>query len=275
MALPIRKYFNFEDAVTYLSSNNEKCSVSDLIHFAETERMEVICFFRGMWKFDYHRENDFRSVFIDLHKQQSNKHLSISQDRYTETHYTSDLCSYHVMSDDSRQEESPLLIMLRGFLSPVPLNSHVFWQTLMKERNVDIGSIEFAVPLAAADIDLDLVGIPNSGPIQRFTFENSRLNLTDFLITKAEIDLLRAGGRDAKEPHDDFKTIAECAPKSKTINSQNTLIHSLLKVYCPDAIDHPHAALGKAGKLTKAFAKAGIEFPVTPETLSKWIKPNT
>lgn len=274
MAFPVREYYSFEDAVTYFSAKKETCSISDLIHFAETGAIEVCCFFRGCWSFDYHSEDDCRSCFIDIHKQQLNKHLSISQRNYIESHYTSNLCSYHIIADDTRQPDAPLMVMLRGFLTPFPLNPVAFWQGLLKAGCVDIGTIEFTVPSADIETHEDFRHFDNSGPRQSFSFKGSHLHLTDFMILKDEMDRIMNGGRDKKENIGEFNIVTPYS-KPKTVNSQNSLILSLLKAYCPDAIERPHAALGKAGGLTKAFAKAGIDFPVTPETLAKWIKSST
>lgn len=102
MALPVREYYSFEDAVAYFATKKEACSLSDLIHFAETGKIETCCFFRGCWGFDYHSDANNRSLFIDPHEQQLNKYLSIFQNDYIESHYTSNLCSYHIIEDDTR-----------------------------------------------------------------------------------------------------------------------------------------------------------------------------
>ncbi|EHM2509781.1 hypothetical protein KD681_004535 [Salmonella enterica subsp. enterica serovar Singapore] len=273
MALPERDYYNFNDALTYIHANKMQCSISDLIHFSETGRLIPITFFRGFWQFDCHQESRARSLFIDMNEPQPNKIITINQNSYEESHYTSNLCSYHILAEEPFTSCDRLMIMLRGFLEPIPHSSFHFWREIERNGKVKIDNINFTIPLSAQKIDYDDGMWQNSGPSQSFTFPNSELYLSDFVITKEEINTLINGGRNNCNQDDLFKKETEKLKytKTKSLNSQIDVIHSLLKTYCPEAIEHPHKALGKKGALTKAFSYAGIEFPVDVKTLSNWI----
>lgn len=257
--LPFREYYPIRKAVSMLG-----IELSDLFYFAQYYSIEILYYIDGYWKYEGESWGWLSSYLPNEHSLDKRQCIaSVMPGKYI-----SPLVSFMSGVRDGKAPD----FSVQGFLTLLPISSFIFYNSLLQNDVVNISDTTLTLPLNTPATEESLGGNALFGVDLRIS--EGQVKPDDLFITfsdMSKINNIEKNGL-SRHPHRQPLSSEQQKPSPKTMNSQAEFIYSLLQVYCPEALEHPHAALGKKGGLTKAFAKAGVDFPTTPETLSKWLK---
>lgn len=247
--LPPRAYYPIKKAANLL-----EVGVDDLLFLAESGYIETLRHFSGMWIYEHEADFSFSYYAPDEYSYDKYKCLAFIQQKGVYRSPLTDFTSAYKHETDA--------FSLSGFLALAPLSATAFYQKMTNNSRADIAELTFVLP-------------NNVTPLEN-SFEDNAFFAIDMRIPEGDIFLtdLFISYKDMEK----INSINQCtvvtstakrpvAPSTKTTNSHLELIHSLLEVYCPEAIKQP---MGKA--LPTAYARKGKEIPVSQKTIANWLK---
>lgn len=291
MALPKRLFYSLRDAANYLTANAHKCSVDDLLHFADIGMLEICTHISGKWQakisllnyYDDIKSPDKCALF---------KPLNDSRCQIPFTVYTP-------YSAGEFEAATAILFISEDNLGNTPKNETLFtvYRYLAIEGLMSICCLTKSMPFydfvkhgkSSSDFSLGKprtmnIGDNNSSLSPTITFDSIPLDISidDLFITAEEIEILKSGGRDCgngilmgcltrKLP----SPITQPDPRS----ALPSFVDDLLYLYYRDETKRGKPWLhvredktkGQPTELENDFCKAGLSLP-SQKTMRRWFK---
>ena len=290
MALPKRLFYSLRDAASYLTANSNKCSVDDLLHFADIGMLEICTHISGSWQAEINLFHHYETKSSDnyaLFKPLSDSWCQIPFTVYTPYsagEFESATAILFISEEhfgDTPKSEVPLTgyryLAIEGLMSICCLTKSMSFYDFVKYGK------------SSADFSLGKPRTMNIGDYDcshrlMITFDSSPLNISidDLFITAEEIEILKSGGRDCGNGILMGCLTGKLPSPTMQPDPRSALpafVDDLLYLYYKDETKRGKPWLhvredktkGQPTELENDFCKAGLSLP-SQKTMRRWFK---
>ncbi|HCW3034153.1 TPA: hypothetical protein OXC04_003747 [Escherichia coli] len=290
MALPKRLFYSLRDAASYLTANSNKCSVDDLLHFADIGMLEICTHISGRWRAEIDLFNHYETKSTDKYVLFKPLGDSLCQLPFTVyTPYSAgdfELTTAILFISEERprgipKNQIPLMgyryLTIEGLMSICNLTKSMPFYDFVKYGK---SSARFSLGKPRTmNTDGDDYSL---SPM--ITFDSSPLDVSidDLFITAEEIEILKDGGRDCANGML-MGCITKKLPSPTTQPDPRSalpaFVDDLLYLYYKDETKRGKPWLhvredktkGQPTELENDFCKAGLSLP-SQKTMRRWFK---